>query len=182
MNEIHVMNDIETMCFGSNSAIIEIAAVQFDINTGEQIDSFHNRINLQSCIDAGLRVNGETILWWMLQDDESRHRIALQENSYSISEALNNFQYWLNQFGGEQFMWGRSPRFDLGIIYDAYRIVLGYQHPPWNIRKERCVRTYESLRPEVLKEVPVNSSKHDPIADCLHQISYISKIHNLLKL
>lgn len=174
------MVDIETMSHGSNSAIIEIGAVSFNINTGQIIDRFHRSIDLQSCIDAGLKVRGDAIIWWMQQDQESRDKICKADN-VSIATALYDFQQWLEPGYNNDCIWGRSPRFDLGIIFDAYRTVLGYNDPPWNIRKERDVRTYAALRPEVLDQIPPNTSKHDAIADCEYQISYITKIHNLLK-
>lgn len=179
MSEVHIMVDIETMGYGSNTAIIEIAAVAFNIDTGEIIESFCVPIDLQSCLKSGLEVKASTILWWMEQDEYPRHRIATQFNTRTINEALILFRSFVDKFH-EPFLWGRSPRFDLGIIYDAYRIVLDYQDPPWNIRRERCVRTYESLAPHILKEISPNTSKHNPLADCLYQIQYITKIHNLL--
>jgi len=52
----NIMLDIE--CAGlphsSNPAIIEIGAVYFDFNTGEELSCFSTPINLKSCIDKGL--------------------------------------------------------------------------------------------------------------------------------
>ena len=46
-------------------------------------------------------------------------------------------------------IWGNSPRFDLGILQDAYRAL--NMKIPWDFRKERDVRTLVSFIPEIKK-------------------------------
>ena len=46
----HLMLDLETMGTKSNSAIISIGAVEFDILTGKTGREFYRNVSLQSCI------------------------------------------------------------------------------------------------------------------------------------
>jgi DNA polymerase III epsilon subunit-like protein len=65
----HLMLDLETLGNKSNSAILSIGAVEFDLETGETGREFYQRIDLQSCIDKGLIINGSTFYWWITQNE-----------------------------------------------------------------------------------------------------------------
>ena len=54
----HVMLDLETMGRDSNAVICSIGVVEFDINTGETGREFFAKVDIQSCLDRGLTVNG----------------------------------------------------------------------------------------------------------------------------
>src|ERR1700752_755293 len=86
----HVLLDIETMGNTSRSAITSIGAVQFDLNTGEIGEKVYTRVDLQSCLDVGLTMNADTVMWWMKQTDAARMEIA-QKNAPLLSAALLQF-------------------------------------------------------------------------------------------
>lgn len=165
----HLMIDIETMANESFSAIISLAAVEFDINTGQTGKEFYINISLQSCIDLGLIVNADTIMWWMKQSDEARK--SLTGDSVSINEALLSFSGFCNK---DYQVWGNSARFDLGILQNAYNKA---KLPIcWDFRKERCVRTLVSFRPETKAYYKYIGTAHNALADCYNQIAYCSLI------
>lgn len=161
----HLMIDIETMANESFSSIISLAAVEFDINTGATGKEFYENISLQSCLDLGLIVNADTIMWWMKQSDEARK--ILTSGTISITDALTSFSAFCNQ---DYQVWGNSARFDLGILQNAYNKA----NMPicWDFRKERCVRTLVSLEPEVRKQYTFSGTAHNALADCHNQIQY----------
>lgn len=173
------MTDIETMGNGSRAAIVQIAAVECDINTGETGATFKENVSLASSLDAGLEVNASTILWWMEQSEDAKKAVF----SYykPLAEVLLEFRNWITMRGGRDVMiWGRSPRFDCGIIGDAYKALK--QGIPWDFRNERCVRTIEAIDPAVKKAAVNTGVAHNGVDDCLYQIEYCSKIiqkHNL---
>lgn len=167
----HLMFDIETMGNESFSAIVSIAAIEFDIKTGEIGQQFYQRINLQSSIDIGLKMSPSTVLWW-LQQDKAAQQALLQEPLSDIKDVLMDLSYFCKN--GNYITWGRSPRFDQGILEDAY---VSTKTPlPWDFRKERCVRTMEALRPEIKANTTFVGVKHNPLDDCKHQIKYCSAI------
>jgi len=59
----HIMLDLETFGTDNDSVICSIGAVEFDIVTGKRGMEFYQKIDIQSCLDAGLKVSGQTILW-----------------------------------------------------------------------------------------------------------------------
>ena len=169
------MIDIETMGNKSYSSIVSIGAVRFDIETGE-IDSqtLYVNVNLQSCIDAGLILNADTIMWWMQQSQKARMKFTT--DTVDLKLALESLQYFINK---DDQVWGNSARFDLGILQNAYDTL---KMPiPWDFRKERCVRTLLSFAPEIKDTVKNPEVAHDPIEDCKYQIAYSHEVWKLLK-
>jgi hypothetical protein len=175
MNYIDVMLDLETMGNRSNTAIVSIGAVEFNIVTGETGREFYKVVDLQSCLDAGLKVQASTIYWWMQQDQKARERIC--QKGMGISDALLSFNTWMQDCVEKVRIWGNGARFDLGILEDAY--VACYLDVPWYFRSERDVRTLVSFAPHVKENMPFEGVCHDPVDDCKHQIKYCSKIWNM---
>lgn len=171
----HLMLDLETMGNESNSAIISIGAIEFNMETGETGKEFFENIDLQSNIYAGLQMSPSTILWWMEQSKEVRNTFLLSDKK-SLDIVLQLFTRFCNHI---YEVWAKSPRFDCGILKDAYSKY--YKHIPWDFRKERCVRTLEALRPDIKEQVVFKGTLHNPIDDCKYQIEYCSKIWNSLK-
>jgi DNA polymerase III epsilon subunit-like protein len=114
------MIDIETMGNKSFSAIVSIAAVEFDINTGETGAEFYTKVDLNSCVERGLKMQADTVLWWMGQSDEARKEITA-ESSPHLDKALSNFYDFVSK--KEYYIWGNSARFDLGILENAFNSV-----------------------------------------------------------
>jgi len=173
----HIMVDLETMSTGSNAAIVAIGAVEFDLNTGQADRTFYCNVHLQSCIEAGLQLDGNTVYWWMSQEDEARKRLL--ENPAPLSEALAMFSEFVAACGGrEAQVWGNSARFDLGILHDAYRAL---NLPlPWHFRNERDVRTLVAFAPHIKEQQQRVGVQHDALDDCYHQIAYCAAIWRAL--
>lgn len=171
------MLDLETLGNKSNSAILSIGAVEFDIETGEIDLEFYERVDLQSCLDAGLIVNGSTFYWWLQQNDNARKEICkVGDNLHNVLQKLNTYFAICGDFQ----LWGNGARFDIGLLEDAY-VKDGTQSMPWKYRNERDVRTLVSFAPEIKENLPFEGIKHHPIADCKYQIKYCSAIWNKLK-
>lgn len=174
----HLMVDIETLGTGSNSVICSIAAVEFDLVTGQTGRIFQRYISIQSCLDAGLSVDGSTIEWWMQQSNEAR--LLLSTGLTTIEVAIRDFWCFFQNLGAEDLkVWGNGSRFDLGIIADGFRAVA--MLTPWKHSNERDVRTLVSFAPEIKNNMPFEGTKHTPKDDCLYQIKYCSAIFKKLK-
>lgn len=175
-----VMIDIETMGTTSNSAILSVAAVPFNIDTGDISDDiFYYRVDLQSCIDAGLHMNVNTVLWWMKQSDDARFELLDNTNRYSLEIVLSLLAKFINK-NPKYRVWGNSARFDLGILSDAYSKINSIK-TPWHYHNEMCVRTLSSILPDVIKNTLFEGVPHNPVDDCLHQIKYCSEIWKKIK-
>jgi exodeoxyribonuclease VIII len=171
----HLMVDIETLGDESNSVIVSIGALEFDINTGQTGRRFYRRIDIDSCLQAGLKVNGGTIRWWMDKSEKARQEIA--KGGDHLSVVLIAFTSFIAELDPDTLqLWSRGQRFDIGLLEDAYKA--GFLPTPWSFRGERDVRTLEALRPAIYKaEIrDADMDPHLPIGDCMFQIGYCSKI------
>lgn len=173
----NIMIDIETLGTKSNSVICSIGAVEFDLTTGEIGREFYHRIDIQSCLNAGLRVTGSTIQWWLQQSEEARNEIAMPGGTF-LTTTLQAFANpglfnWANAK-----VWGNGARFDLGMLSDAYnacRLEIPWKH--WN---ERDVRTLVAFAPEIKKNTVHTGVAHNALSDCYHQIKYCTEIYQQL--
>lgn len=179
-NMNHIMVDIETMGTESYSAIVSIGALGFDLNTGKKGLEFYVNIDLQSCINNGLVVNGNTCMWWMKQSKEAVESL-FKPSPLKLEKALSEFSLWLrtNFNSKEVFVWGNSARFDLGILQNAFEKT--QMNVPWQFRNERCVRTLVSFAPEIKKNFSHSGVDHNALSDCHKQVDYCSLIWKQIK-
>ncbi len=175
----HIMVDIETLGNKSNSVITQIAAVRFDRDTGETGEEFNIHLDIQDCMDQGLEVNADTLMWWFKQEDAAR--AVYTDKSilrFPLNKALLKFEDWITNTGTYDGIWGNSARFDLGLLSDAYDKI---KHPiPWPYWAELDVRTLVSFKPEVKTNTSFKGTPHNAIDDCKHQINYCSQIWSML--
>ncbi len=173
--------DLETFGSTSNSVIASIGAVQFDPHTGKTGKEFYQRIDIQSCLDYGLEVNGSTIAWWMKQNDKAR--AELFKDTKPLEKVLYNFKDFYKSLGNK-YVWGNSITFDCGILQDAYKATGIYL--PFNSFNTMDVRTLHRLYPEARKKTEkkfkFKGEAHTPIYDCHFEIAYIKRIFKKLKL
>jgi hypothetical protein len=133
-----LMIDIETLGNKSGSVILSLAAVEFDLDTGETgVMEFYQKIELQSALDAGLKINASTLQWWMEQKPEALKELFSGEPN-SLEVVLSQFTTFYNMLDNPR-VWGNGARFDLGILEDAYEAI--GQNVPWGFRSEMDVRT-----------------------------------------
>jgi hypothetical protein len=176
------MLDIETLGTQTDSVILSIAAVSFNIASGEIKSIFNQSISLQSCIDAGLKIDEGAFNFWMKQNDEARKTIYAAEKIL-LAGALCGLTRWITDIETEEhknvIVWGNGSIFDIGILNYAYNACS--MKAPWRYVNERCYRTLVSLYPDVRRDEPFVGIKHDPIADCEHQIKILIKILEKIK-
>lgn len=173
----HLMLDLETFGSDSDSVICSIGAVEFDINTGKTGRQFYQKIDVQSCLDVGLKVSGATLMWWLRQSEDARRELYDAKPEH-VCVVLQNFRMFFDTLGKDVQIWGNSNRFDMGILETAYK--KNFVKIPWDFRKERDVRTLVSFRPEIQKATIFEGTAHNPIADCIFQITYCTKIWNVI--
>lgn len=174
MEYTDVMLDLETLGNKSNSALLSIGAVEFNIMNGKTGREFYKVINLKTCLDVGLKVNASTFYWWLEQSQEARDAVNV-ETKFDIRTVLHMFSTWMNDCIDGVNIWGNGVRFDIGILEDAY-VACGYDEMPWNFRSERDVRTLVAFAPEIKANLPFTGTLHNPIDDCKHQIQYCTEI------
>lgn len=178
--EKHVMVDLETLGVKSGCVIVSIGAVEFDFENGATNKTFYEHINIQSCLDVGLFVNGETLVWWLQQPDRSR--LELCKNNKPLQDVLNLFTNFLKNVDTNMKniqIWGNGSSFDLGILASAYSACK--LPTPWMFWNERDVRTLVYLYPDIKINTPFVGTQHNPVDDCVHQVKYCVEIVKRIK-
>ena len=174
----HVMVDLETMGTGSYAAIVSIGAVKFDPDAPfdpATAESFYAVISLASAMKAGLRVEADTVMWWLDQSLPAVQAFTRAEK-VGLDEALLAFSAW---FGEESLpVWGNGATFDNVILRNAFAAV-GLDCP-WSYKHDRCYRTIKNLKPPV---PPVEfGTAHDALDDAIAQTLTLLKIAELRRL
>lgn len=61
----NIMLDLETLGNRSGAVIVAIGAVEF--HGGEIIKEFYQRVDAESCVALGLKMDVSTVMWWLGQ-------------------------------------------------------------------------------------------------------------------
>ncbi len=176
----NVMLDIETIGNKPWSAIVSIGAVIFDPASGQIHDQcFHQKINIASCLSAGLKMDTSTVLWWLRQSKEAQAVFDNNESERNMNEVLQNLGiYFHDNIKGDAVVWGCGPSFDQTILRVAYeRVGLA---APWKFWNERCVRTMDFIAKQIKhpsrKEMAFDGVMHDALDDAKHQAKFVSSV------
>lgn len=187
----HIMVDLETMGNGPTASIIQIGACSFNVECNGQdtfvIDyKFLIDVDLQSCIDAGLTLSADTILWWMAQNEAprldivGRQKITPLQCPLLLNDALKEFSDFVNtvkyknqitpEIEYKQLcIWGHGS-FDIPILINAFGKT---EHKvPWHYRCPKDIRTLTFLSGLSTKEYKTPDA-HNALADCLVQARYV---------
>lgn len=168
-----VMLDLETMGNGSRAAILAIGAVYFGASAATIAPAdreFYIKVDLQSCLDAGLEMDASTVLWWLQQSDEARRVIACEEG-VTLGEAIDRFSKFLG--ARDARVWGNGAVFDNAIMANAARALrLPWTWAFWN---DRCYRTLRALRPDI-SAGEFLGVKHNALADAKFQAAHAEAI------
>ena len=161
-----IMLDLETLGNKPGSVIVAIGAVKF--GNGEILDSFYARVDAQSCLDLGLRMDVSTVMWWMHQNDAARNEIT--RPGENLSEVLLRFSSWVDDSDAE--VWGNGASFDNVLLSDAYDRA---QLPrPWKYYNDRCYRTVKNLHTEVL--MARDGTHHNALDDAKSQAKHLMEL------
>lgn len=183
----HLMIDLETLSTAPDAAITQIGAVAFDPARGLLADSFARHVSIESCIRAGLKVDGSTVCWWMEQAEDARLSFTRgQVGALAIDAALADLASWVNlTFGaqGPEGVWSHGATFDLPILDSAFRRVLG-RAVPWRYTAARDTRTLFALAGALLPQLagPSVGVAHDAVYDCQYQVQGVVSAYRKLGL
>jgi 3' exoribonuclease, RNase T-like len=164
----HVMLDLETWGTAPYSTIIMIGACVFDPYAEQQDKIITDRFEVAIApVNAGLRVDAETLMWWMDRERDEARREWWHMPKVSPHVALDGFSDWLTlgHDANELRIWGNGAGFDNVLLRQAYEI--NSREVPWNFRHDRCFRTLRSLL--TLEEGQYLGTQHTALADAENQ-------------
>ena len=188
---IDVMCDIETLGTKSDSTIFQIAAIAFDIKTGEYIETFNEIADISQCDD--LKITGSTLKWW-LKTNKDLFSTLLHSGTMNPKQLLGKFRDFLKGLNSSKtkdsqvYLWGNGILFDNKMIQT--QLESNGMSYPICYRNDRDMRTLVDLAIQKLK---LNSQKelldlynepnliaHDAFDDVKQQINVACKCYNLL--
>jgi hypothetical protein len=154
------MIDIETLGTTTDCAILSIAAVEFDRNTGDLGRQFYER--LDPCLQ-NRRLCPATLKWWASQDS------GLFGEAIGGSMDLPMVLVLLNHFVSKDHpVWSQGIDFDFGILDHAFNHF--DIETPWKYYAKRDTRTLYDAAGFNPKTIKREGSHHNALDDCKHQI------------
>ena len=208
-NEIvDVMIDLETLGVRPGAPVLSLGAVVMDLEGTDDWASLKNaqfnglgtlsaNLRLVDQVKAGLKMDPDTLLWWLGQSEEARTALVDgQKEAANPAITLSEFNEWLEWITGCDMedgplpvrIWGNGANFDGPILRSVYEM-LGVECPwPWWL--ERCYRTYRKTVEPILKAQgktrPVGSptagsGQHVALDDALYQALMLTQYSRLLK-
>lgn len=176
-----IMVDIETTgTRPEHSAILQIAAVRFDYDTGAvDGDMFCQSLAIppSRCWDESTRN------WWM--KDKRNLLKQIMSTAAPHRQVLENFQNWVLQSEPSvKRFWSKPTHFDFTLIENYFREF--EVASPFSYRHVVDVNTLVRLSAEDMndlsleKSIPFEGEAHNAIFDVLHQIKVVLAAKDLL--
>ena len=162
MNDVII--DIETYGIKPGSVILVVAGIKFQ-RTGDMekpvssMNTFYRKINIDSCLEKGMKIDPETKKWWSEQDNSIKNE-AFGGSRYSLYQVLTEFVKW---FGSSRYIWSHGATFDIVMMEDALRrcnIPI-----PWKFWDCRDTRTLYDIAGVKNWDLP-QQKKHNALWDC----------------
>lgn len=177
--------DIETLGRGVTSAPLAIGWAAFDpFHYQKCLDPLQRaskvrvessgliHVDLQSCLDAGLTVDGATIQWWFGQSEAARAALFADGRAPSLGEALSELSRAVDAATrGVGRIWAKGPSFDIAILENAYRVAR--LKTPWKYNAPRDVRTIVQVAGLTDAGRPENS--HNAMEDAIAQAKLVQE-------
>lgn len=162
------MVDIETLGLEPGSVVLSIGAVIFDENG--TYDEFYRNIDMESCQDAGLEIDANTLQWWLEQDAPAQ---SCLHGGIELSKALQEFLGFYTSNDVYE-VWANSPSMDCSVLEEAFDAV--NMEEPWEYSDERDFRTLEAVHDIYGKEpeVHVDMVEHNALDDAIYQAKVAS--------
>lgn len=171
-----IMLDLETLSVRPNAVIVVIGAIKFnrydelpekiDEKCLRNLNTFYERVHIESCQELGMCIDDATLSWWEAQDKDAKHEALQNPKRLPLKTALAKFSKW---FGTESYtkIWGNGSSFDCTILGEAYKRC--NMTPPWKFWMERDLRTILDIGRIRVSDLP-QYKKHHALYDCYRQI------------
>lgn len=171
----HIMVDLETLGTTADAVILSIGAVRFDLDSDEIDDAgFYAGISIDSNLELKRRVQEDTLLWWLKQNDAAQS--VFHEPKQTLANSLDELADWIAT--PDHFMWSNGADFDLPMLAHAYSQI--HSELPWKFWNSRCMRTYKGLPQAKNVNVPRQGTHHNALHDAIHQARQVQAIQRAL--
>jgi len=166
------MLDLETLGTDSNSVVVSISAVIFDMQTGKIGNTFEIGLDTYAQEKNGGITDEETLAWWAKQNQAAKDELA-RLIKVPVDEALSEFNIFIKKnftAPSKIKLWGNGATFDNVILRNLYkRHNVNFVVPYY---ADKDVRTFTYLEKVNTRAYEFVGVKHRGIDDCKHQIKY----------
>jgi hypothetical protein len=170
----HLMIDLEMLSTHPAGVIVSIGAVFFDPQLDDPLGAtFYRIFKLQPQIDAGLKIDEDTLQWWLGQTSQV-HRQLLTPDKDSPVQILYEFEQYYKQHSSDPdqtLMWSWPATADL--IWLQHNYLAFNMDPPWKYYQNQCMATIKNRYPNLI--LPQNN-QHNALADAVWQADYLCKL------
>lgn len=173
----HIMLDLETLSTAADAGIIQIGAQAFDPEGDGLIGpGICLNVDPQAVMNAGMRVEWETLHWWMSQPEAFR-TLAAPGEGLLLSAALEALARYVGANGGSYAkVWSNGAAFDVPILESSYRRCR--LDIPWRYNNVLDVRTLKWLTPGVERVKP--EVAHNALSDARAQALWVQNMYRRL--
>lgn len=93
-----ILISVTTLGNGANAVIRTITAVSFDIESNDVFDEFQRTIDIDSCLESGLTVDGRSLLQWKDSTNEEPVSVHLNDALFDLRDAFawEDARVWVN--------------------------------------------------------------------------------------
>lgn len=182
--QVHFMLDLETLDTKPSAHILELALICFCPFTGRvnEVLSRHVRFGLSR--QAGATISPLTMRWWVETNEQYFNELLTYvcESDEQLSNILVDLNLLLSNVrvqGSEVRVWNTGS-FDVDIVNDAARRVLGKSSPIFNFWEVRDVRSLCQVTEDFGLQNEEWATSHNAKDDCLRQISYVHSVYGAL--
>jgi hypothetical protein len=179
MNDL--MIDLETLSTQNDAYIISIGACMFDIQTGEIGALFSQHIEWSNTFNG--HIDAKTVQMWLGQSEQATNAIINNKAAVNLPNAIVGLKDFVRDLKPKT-LWSNGANFDLVIVRNTFSRL---NHiTPWQFRQERDTRTLVDIAERITginaaKTTEFIGTKHDALADAIHQAKYISQAFNMIK-
>lgn len=151
MRDLHLMIDIETVSSQTDAAVASIGAVAFEPHGQDSEAGLRSRpehlfyvpIDLEDNEALGRHFSGDTIKWWLRQEEAARAALV-DPDAVTLKEAAQRLRTFVEGLTPRPTrVWAKGPDFDCVILKHVFNQV--GESWPFQYSEARCVRTIAEL-------------------------------------
>lgn len=184
-----IMIDIETLSLGANAVTTQIAFVAVDSDDPETVlREAEEFLPIQPQLKLGRQISGDTIIWWMTQDEASRKRF--QQNKGNDFDEFVALVTSINRKIAQELegiakadyeIVARGPQFDIVNIESLFESV-GLE-APWDYSRIVDLRTIMGEAGISSKDVELRAGlvPHVALHDCKYQLDCLAEARRRLR-
>lgn len=169
-DSIHGMVDLETLGTGSNSVVVSVGLIAFNISTGEIIAELDIGLNLNQQIKTGGVIDGDTLEFHFAQAPDSIQKMA-QRKVLDVKDGLDNISNFIKA-NNITALWGNGATFDCVILRNLYARHL--KAFPLGFWTDRDLRTAVDIYNIDVGAVPFVGIRHYCLDDARHQVKLLT--------